>query len=100
MRGVCGKTSLDHVTNKDILQVCNIKEDIRGRIRTNVLRWFGHAEGMSTEVLTTRIYSSGIRRKKPKGFPLGEPVSVHNKIKTSKFHCHTLLNNVNFFSVV
>lgn len=54
---MCGKTDSHYIRNEDM---CKIKANIVGSVRTHALRWFGHMKRMNYEELTERMYSSRI----------------------------------------
>ncbi|GBP75640.1 hypothetical protein EVAR_28852_1 [Eumeta japonica] len=41
---MCGVSGKDRCRNSDVIERCGLKEDVVTRVKTGMLRWFGHLE--------------------------------------------------------
>ena len=69
LRGACGVTWRDRLTNEEVKERCGVSVDVTEKIRRNTLRWFGHVERMESESLTKRVYVSEVDGVRGRGRP-------------------------------
>ena len=69
LRGVCGVTWRDRLTNEEVKERCGVNVDVLEKVKRNTLRWFGHVERMESENLTKRVYMSGVVGGRGRGRP-------------------------------
>jgi hypothetical protein len=58
-----------HVRWTKIREECGVKEDVVTKIEKNMLRWFGHVEGMDETRLTKEIYKADLGGNAGRGRP-------------------------------
>ena len=58
----------DRVTNEEVRERCGV-EDLRVRIRTTRLRWFGHVKRREEDNILKRVYDMDIGGRRPVGRP-------------------------------
>ncbi|MCP3679428.1 MAG: hypothetical protein GY782_03855 [Gammaproteobacteria bacterium] len=69
LRGACGVTLWNRLTNEEVKQRCGVETDVIEKMRRNTLRWFGHVERMESERLTKRVYASEVEGTRGRGRP-------------------------------
>ena len=68
LRRVVGKTKRDRIRNTLIRDQTKTKE-IKTKIQTNQLRWFGHVNRMDDNRIAKSVYHAKTQGKRPKGRP-------------------------------
>ena len=56
LRWICGVRLADRIGNEEVHRMAGTSEDIKVRMKKNVLSWFGHVERMNDERMTKKIY--------------------------------------------
>ncbi|CAG2058782.1 unnamed protein product [Timema podura] len=60
LRNERGNTRMDRVSNEWVLKECGLKGNPIGQWERSVLRWFGHVERMSVDLVMKQIYEGSV----------------------------------------
>ncbi len=77
LRGACGASRWDGLSNKSMYERCGMREHGSGVeygevewVKRSILRWFGHIERMGNEEFVKKVYLSSTEGTNRRGRPL------------------------------